>query len=89
MNNQLPTLRSKSPFATISLFAQENPEFSAGGIKWLIFNKRPELLEAGVIRYWGKKILIHKENFYRYILKGGTEKISPSIDRTEIKEVSK
>ena len=80
---------SKSPFTTIPLFSQENPEFSEGGIKWLVFHKRAELLEEDVIRYWGKKILIHKENFYHYILKGGTEKISPSIHEPKIKGVSK
>ena len=76
MKNHRANTGSMSPFTTIALFSQQNPEYSAGSIKWLIFHKRAELLEEGVIRYWGKKILIHKENFYQYILKGGTEQIS-------------
>ena len=76
MKEQLNNRQSNSPFTTIALFAQQNPEFSEGSIKWLIFHKRAELIEEKVICYWGKKILIHKENFYHYIEKGGTQKIS-------------
>ena len=76
MKKQLNSPQSNSPFTTIALFAQQNPEFSEGSIKWLIFQKREELIEEKVIRYWGKKILIHKANFYDFILKGGTEKLS-------------
>ena len=64
------------PFTTISKFSYENPEFTKGGLKWLIFNKREELITKNVIRYWGKKVLIHRENFYDFILNGGTKKIS-------------
>tara|TARA_B100001250_G_scaffold351905_1_gene324316 strand:+ start:3853 stop:4083 length:231 start_codon:yes stop_codon:yes gene_type:complete len=76
MKKQLNNRQSNSPFTTIALFAQQNPVFSEGSIKWLIFHKRTELIEEKVIRYWGKKILIHEENFYDFILKGGTEKLS-------------
>ena len=78
MRIQLGNHHSKSPFTTISLFAQQNPEFSEGSIKWLIFNKRSELLDKHVICYWGNKVLIHTENFYNYILAGGTQNISSS-----------
>ncbi|MDB2444962.1 hypothetical protein N9X66_07410 [Gammaproteobacteria bacterium] len=64
------------PFTTISNFSHENPEFTKGGLKWLIFNKREELITKNVIRYWGKKVLIHRPNFYNFILNGGTENIS-------------
>ena len=78
MRTQLGNHHSKSPFTTIALFVQQNPEFSEGSIKWLIFNKRSELLDKHVICYWGNKILIHTENFYNYILAGGTQNISSS-----------
>ena len=76
MKKLLSNRQSNSPFTTIALFAQQNPEFSEGSIKWLIFNKRSELLDKHVICYWGNKVLIHKENFYNYILEGGTQNIS-------------
>ena len=64
---------SGSPFSSIQGFSRLYPDFSEGSLKWLIFNKRQELLKKGVIRYWGKKILIHHENFFIYIIKDGTK----------------
>jgi hypothetical protein len=64
-----------SPFRSIKSFSFAFPEFSYGGVKWLIFNNRSELLERGVIRYWGRKILIHEQNFFQYIMDCGTQKI--------------
>ena len=55
--------RSESPFTTIQHFSELCPEFTVGALRWLIFNRREELLDRGVIRYWGKKVLIHKVNF--------------------------
>jgi len=46
-----------------------------GALKWLIFNKRETLLREKVIRYWGKKILIHQENFFLFIMEDGTRKL--------------
>ena len=57
------SLKSESPFTTIQHFSEMCPEFSVGSLRWLVFNRREELLQRGVIRYWGKKVLIHKDNF--------------------------
>jgi len=69
---------NNSPFRSIKSFCSAFPEFTLGGVKWLIFNKRSELLEKGVIRYWGRKILIHEENFFKYIMDCGTSNFSNS-----------
>jgi hypothetical protein len=67
---------SNSPFTTVLNFSEMYPEFSAGALRWLIFNRREELLSHGVIRYWGRKVLIHKENFFEFIMQNSTAQIA-------------
>ena len=74
--NRSESLKSESPFTTIQQFSEICPEFSVGSLRWLVFNRRKELLQRGVIRYWGKKVLIHRENFYKYIMENGTRDLS-------------
>ena len=70
------SLKSESPFTTIQHFSEMCPEFSVGSLRWLVFNRREELLQRGVIRYWGKKVLIHKANFFDFIMEQNTAQIS-------------
>ena len=72
---QNPMRPSDSPFTTIQNFSARFPEFTKGALKWLIFNKREELIKQNVIRFWGKKILIHQDNFFIYIMEDGTKSI--------------
>lgn len=65
-----------SPLTTIRGFSSQFPEFTAGSLRWLIFKKRKELIQKGVIRYWGSKVLIHRENFFTFIMEGHTEQLS-------------
>ena len=71
--------RSESPFTTIQHFSELCPEFTVGSLRWLIFNRREELLDRGVIRYWGKKVLIHKVNFFDFIMVQNTTQISHQV----------
>jgi hypothetical protein len=75
MMKQNPMRPSDSPFTTIQNFSARFPEFTKGALKWLIFNKREELIKQNVIRFWGKKILIHQDNFFIYIMEDGTKSI--------------
>ena len=75
MNARSTILTSNAPFTTIQIFSARFPEFSVGALKWLIFNKRETMLREKVIRYWGKKILIHQENFFLFIMEDGTRKL--------------
>ena len=74
--NRSESLKSESPFTTIDHFSEMCPEFSVGSLRWLVFNRREELLQRGVIRYWGTKILIHKANFFDFIMEQNTTQIS-------------
>ena len=49
------TRPTNPPLLSIQHFSRLYPDFTEGSVKWLIFNKRQELLDEGVIRYWGKK----------------------------------
>ena len=71
--------RSESPFTTIQHFSELCPEFTVGSLRWLIFNRREELLDRGVIRYWGKKVLIYKVNFFDFIMAQNTTQISHQV----------
>jgi hypothetical protein len=75
---QLTTSASSSaaaPFKTKAQYLQSNPAITKGGLDWVIFHKRAELLEERTIAYFGRKVLIHEENLNRYILEGGTQVI--------------
>ncbi len=58
---------------SVNSFSKNYPEFPKGGLRWLIHNKRKELIEAQVICYWGSRILINPPNFFRYVIKGGAQ----------------
>ena len=72
--NRSESLKSESPLTTIQQFSEMCPEFWVGSLRWLIFNRRDELLQHGAIRYLGKKVLIHKDNFFQFIMETGTTK---------------
>ena len=65
-----------APLTTIQSFSSQYPEITVGSLRWLVFNKREELIERDVIRYWGSKVLIHRENFFTFIMEGRTEQLS-------------
>ena len=79
MTANTPLPLSSAPLMTIQTFSTEFPDFSVGALKWLIFNKREELLERNVIRFWGKKVLIHQDNFFNFIMERRTENLRQPI----------
>ena len=62
-----------APFKTKAQYLQNNPAITKGGLDWVIFRQRDALLEERAIAYFGRKILIHENNFNQYILAGGTK----------------
>jgi hypothetical protein len=60
--NQVPNLQ------TIPQFAESNPAFSIGGLRWLIFNEdKNGLKEAKAIIRIGRKVLIDSNRFFEWI----------------------
>jgi hypothetical protein len=55
---------------TVQTFAAAEPGFNEGGIRWMIFQHKSKLLEAGAIFFVGKKLLIDRDRFIG-VLKDG------------------
>ena len=60
--NRVPKLQ------TVPQFAEDNPAFPAGGLRWQIFNEdKNGLKEAGAIVRVGRKVLIDSEKYFNWI----------------------
>jgi hypothetical protein len=55
---------------SVRIFAQENPTFSEGSLRWMIFKLRKELISAHAICYFGSRVLINPPNLCKFILEG-------------------
>ena len=65
-----------SQLLTISLFCATHPSFTQGGIRHLIFTKKPELEAVGAIVHFGRRLLIDETVFLEYVRSGGTRTIA-------------
>lgn len=63
---------NSAPLKTKEQFLKRNPAFKKGGLDWVIFRQRDSLLKVGAIAYFGRRVLIHEQNFNQYVLAGGT-----------------
>lgn len=53
---------------SIKLFTEDNPSFTQGGMRSLIFNEQTNgLKDSGAILRVGRKILIDEPKFYNWI----------------------
>lgn len=57
---------------TVQTLAASEPAFNEGGIRWTIFRLKNDLLEAGAIFYSGKKLLIDRDLYIKFLKDGGT-----------------
>ena len=64
--NFIPT----GPVHTVQSFAKTEPAFPEGSTRWIIFQYKEKLIEAGAIFYNGRKLLIDRERFINCIKKG-------------------
>ncbi|NCF35852.1 MAG: hypothetical protein GWP56_05615 [Gammaproteobacteria bacterium] len=55
---------------TVQTLANTEPAFSEGGIRWLIFQHKQDLIDYGAIFYSGKKLLIDREKYIEYLKAG-------------------
>lgn len=53
---------------TVQQFADRNPAFTVGGLRWQIFNSRNNGLDqAGAILRVGRKVLIDEDRFFAWV----------------------
>lgn len=68
--NSTPRLR------TVAQFCEDNPAFTVGGIRHLLFTKGQEAEKAGAIARFGRRLLIDEAAFLCWIKNGGARQIS-------------
>ena len=62
--------------STVSQFCANNDAFKIGGMRHLLFNQREALEGAGVICYFGRKLLIDEAAFLNFVKSGETSVIA-------------
>ena len=53
---------------TVKQFCQENPAFSEGSMRWLLFNRESSGLDQAVVKV-GSRVLIDVDKFYLWLTK--------------------
>lgn len=62
---------------TVKQFADRNPAFTVGGLRWQIFNSRVNGLDkAGAILRVGRKVLIDEDRFFAWLDKVSGVKVA-------------
>jgi hypothetical protein len=72
---------NSAPLKTKTQFLKCNPAFTKGGLDWVIFRQKDSLLKERAIAYFGRRILIHEQNFNQYVLAGGTRIIGEILSK--------
>jgi hypothetical protein len=56
---------------SVKSYAAAEPAVSEGGLRWIIFQHKDELIEKGIIVYMGSKLIIVGDKMSRHIREGG------------------
>jgi len=56
----------KRHLLTVKQFCQENPAFTEGGLRWLLFNRQDNGLDRAVLKV-GRRVLIDVDEFYLWL----------------------
>ncbi len=51
---------------TVKQFCQQNPAFTNGGLRWMLFHREENGLERAVVKV-GRRVLINVDEFFRWI----------------------
>jgi hypothetical protein len=68
--NTAETIDHQGQIHTVQSFADAEPAFNEGGIRWTIFQFKDKLIEAGAIFYLGRKLLIDRDRFIACMKEG-------------------
>lgn len=61
-------MRQTPNLQTVPQFAENNPAFPAGGLRWQIFNEEKNGLKAaGAIIRVGRKVLIDTDKYFQWV----------------------
>lgn len=70
------TTHETPKLSTVSQFCKNHESFTVGGMRHLLFTKRESLEKAGVICYFGRKLLIDEKAFLQFVKAGETSVIA-------------
>jgi hypothetical protein len=68
--NTVENIDPRGQIHTVQSFADTEPAFNEGGIRWTIFQFKDKLIEAGAIFYMGRKLLIDRDRFIACMKEG-------------------
>ena len=57
---------------TVQTLAAAEPGLNEGGIRWVIFQNKSALVDAGAVFFSGKKLLIDRNRFISFLQNGRT-----------------
>ncbi len=55
---------------TVQTLAAAEPGFNEGGIRWVVFQNKTALIDAGAIFFAGKKLLIDRDRYVSFLRDG-------------------
>lgn len=55
---------------TVQSLADQINALNEGGIRWIVFQRKQELIDYGAIFYSGKKLLIDRDRFISFLKAG-------------------
>jgi len=58
------------PIHSVQTLASSEPALNEGGIRWIIFQHKEELIEYGAIFFNGKKLIIDRDRFIGFLKEG-------------------
>lgn len=61
---------------TIRQFCEDNPAFTQGGMRSLVFYRGDEATKAGAIVRFGRRVLVDEDIFLAWVKSGGAAVIS-------------
>ena len=68
--NTAESIDQQGQIHTVQSFANCEPAFNEGGIRWTVFQHKDKLLEKGAIFYNGRKLLIDRDRFIACVKEG-------------------
>ena len=69
-------------------FVENNPAFTVGGVRYLLFNRGPELEEAGAVIRFGRRVLIDEVRMMEWLRQGNARSIVPKTTSRQLREVT-
>lgn len=65
--NETTASSEQRDLATVRQFCERYPAFTVGGLRWLLFNRYDNGLDAAVVRVGPRRVLIDVARFFEWV----------------------